>query len=94
MGGARKIPYPKHVWSPSGGWYSQPANWRANTAVALACIFGVSAIVFTISANLEERYHYPEPGRFYPSRYWSRGVIEHEKKMAEEAANKAKSESS
>ncbi|KAL9131617.1 MAG: hypothetical protein Q9217_000505 [Psora testacea] len=28
-----KIPYPKHVWSPSGGWYAQPANWKSNTAV-------------------------------------------------------------
>lgn len=81
MGGAaKKIPYPKHVWSPAGGWYAQPANWKANTAIAGACVFGIAALAFTISANLEDREHMPRPDRFYPSRYWSKQIIEHEKK--------------
>ena len=30
MGGGGKVPYPKHVWSPSGGWYAQPTRgWYA-----------------------------------------------------------------
>ncbi|RMZ11972.1 hypothetical protein D0862_02795 [Hortaea werneckii] len=55
--GGGKIPYPKHVWSPAGGWYAQPANWKQNTAV-------MGAVV---------------PDRFFPSRYWSREIREHER---------------
>ncbi|KAJ7782309.1 hypothetical protein DFH07DRAFT_790110 [Mycena maculata] len=42
MGGGGRYPYPKHVWSPAGGWWSQPANWKMNTfilscGIAVAC---------------------------------------------------------
>ena len=60
--------YPKHVWSPSGGWYAQPANWKMNTAILGAVMLGIGVIVFKISSELEERNRMPEPGRFYPSR--------------------------
>ncbi|KAJ5181882.1 hypothetical protein N7449_012029 [Penicillium cf. viridicatum] len=82
MGGGGKIPYPKEVWSPSGGWYAQPANWRANTAIMGAFIIGVAAITFSISADREYRDKMPEPGRFFPSRYWSRQIREHENQQA------------
>ncbi|MCJ1365810.1 hypothetical protein MMC16_004935 [Acarospora aff. strigata] len=68
--GGGKIPYPKHVWSPSGGWYAQPANWKANTAVMAGVIIGITAMVWSISADREVRTKFPEEGRFYPSR-WS-----------------------
>ncbi len=60
--------YPKHVWSPAGGWYSQPANWKGNTAVIGAVIFGLTAMMFKLSADREQRDKFPEQGRFYPSR--------------------------
>lgn len=60
--------YPKEVWSPSGGWYAQPANWRANTAIMGAFVIGVAAVAFSISADREYRDKMPEPGRFFPSR--------------------------
>ena len=60
--------YPKHVWSPAGGWYSQPANWKSNTAVVGFCIFVLTGIAFKYSADHEHRDRMPEPGRFYPSR--------------------------
>lgn len=60
--------YPKHVWSPAGGWYAQPSNWKANTAVFSLAIFGVTALVWKLSAEKEFRHKMPEPGRFYPSR--------------------------
>ena len=60
--------YPKHVWSPAGGWYAQPANWKANTAVMGLVIFGITAVVWSISADREYRTRFPEPGRFFPSR--------------------------
>jgi len=60
--------YPKHVWSPAGGWYAQPANWKANTAVFTVVIVGITAMVWSISAEREVRYKMPEPDRFFPSR--------------------------
>ena len=60
--------YPKHVWSPAGGWYAQPANWKANTAVMGVVIFGITAIAWNISAEREFRTRMPEKGRFFPSR--------------------------
>ncbi|BDD59778.1 hypothetical protein MAP00_004968 [Monascus purpureus] len=82
MGGGGKIPYPKEVWSPAGGWYCQPANWRANTVIAGACIIGIAAATWSLSAEREHRDKMPEPGRFFPSRYWSRQIIEYEKQQA------------
>ena len=60
--------YPKHVWSPAGGWYAQPANWKANTAIAGAVGASIVAMAWMVSARLEHRDKMPEPGRFFPSR--------------------------
>lgn len=60
--------YPKHVWSPAGGWYTQPANWKANVAVIGAVVLGMAALTWNSSAHREHRDHMPRPGRFYPSR--------------------------
>ncbi|KAF3903144.1 hypothetical protein ABW21_db0206841 [Orbilia brochopaga] len=69
MGGGGKIPYPKHVWSPAGGWYAQPKNWRQNSLTMAALGAGILVIVFSASTKLEHREHMPEKGRFYPSRW-------------------------
>lgn len=56
MGGGRRFHYPKYVWSPSGGWWNNPANWKKNTAIAFL-IMGISgAAVFKFSADNEVRY--------------------------------------
>ncbi|GJC78386.1 hypothetical protein ColLi_01224 [Colletotrichum liriopes] len=86
-GGGPKVPYPKHVWSPAGGWYAQPANWKRNTAVIGAVMAGVVAVIWKISAEKEVRYVMPQEGRFFPSRYWSKQLIEYDR---EQAARKAK----
>ncbi|KAI0794766.1 hypothetical protein C8Q74DRAFT_1193673, partial [Fomes fomentarius] len=50
-GGARyRYPYLKQVWSPAGGWWTRPAHWNSNTAIAFAEIFAVAYGVFTVSA--------------------------------------------
>ncbi|KAK5130508.1 hypothetical protein LTR08_001988 [Meristemomyces frigidus] len=84
--GGAKIPYPKHVWSPSGGWYAQPKNWKANTAIMSTVVVGICLMVGSVSADREYRDKMPEPNRFFPSRYWSRQIIEHERaqKLKEE----------
>lgn len=68
MGGGGKIPYPKHVWSPAGGWYGQPHNWKTNTAVCGLIIAVATGMLWKLSAEREVRYHMPEPDRFFPSR--------------------------
>ncbi|RVD89749.1 uncharacterized protein DFL_000742 [Arthrobotrys flagrans] len=78
MGGGGKIPYPKHVWSPAGGWYGQPKNWRANTLTMGALVLGICTMVFHTSSRIEHRELMPEKGRFFPSRWWSREIREHE----------------
>lgn len=91
--------YPKHVWSPAGGWYAQPKNWRANTAIMGGVIVGICLMVGSVSADREHRTRMPDvrlekkdpaaygttdndrvqPDRFFPSRYWSREIVEHER---------------
>jgi hypothetical protein len=68
MGGGGKIPYPKHVWSPSGGWYGQPKNWKSNTVIFSVLVAGIVAAGWKVSAEKELRDQMPEPGRFFPSR--------------------------
>merc|ERR1712029_18908 len=77
--GGGKILYPKHVWSPAGGWYAQPANWKQNTAVMGAVVVGICLMVGSVSADREHRDKMPDPDRFFPSRYWSREIREHER---------------
>lgn len=47
MGGGRRFHYPKWVWSPAGGWWANPENWKRNTAlygvfVGAFCLWGYS----------------------------------------------------
>lgn len=48
------------VWSPSGGWYAQPANWKANTAIMAGVMTAITAVVWKISAEREHRDRMPE----------------------------------
>lgn len=64
----QKKRYPKHVWSPSGGWYAQPANWKANTAIAGVVMAGVLAVTWKFSSERESWVRKPEPEQWFPSR--------------------------
>ncbi|KIW93554.1 uncharacterized protein Z519_06159 [Cladophialophora bantiana CBS 173.52] len=68
MGGGGKVPYPKHVWSPAGGWYAQPHNWRANTLVMGVVIAACAGLAWRVSAEREFRNKMPEKDVFFPSR--------------------------
>ncbi|RSL66449.1 hypothetical protein CEP53_003349 [Fusarium sp. AF-6] len=85
MGGGGKVPYPKHVWSPAGGWYAQPANWRANTLIAGVVMAGIVAVTWKFSAERETWAHRPEPGQWYASRRWSKQLVQWDKEDAEKA---------
>ena len=55
MGGDTKFPYPKWVWSPVGGWWCSPPNWRRNTAITAAGLVLTVGYVWSWSAALEVR---------------------------------------
>ncbi|CAK1360960.1 hypothetical protein CBER1_11515 [Cercospora berteroae] len=82
-GGGAKVPYPKHVWSPAGGWYSQPSNWKTNTAIMGGVIVGIVAMTWNLSANREFRNEMPQPDRFFPSRFWTKQIREYEAEQRE-----------
>mmetsp|Transcript_12801 Transcript_12801/g.18894 ORF Transcript_12801/g.18894 Transcript_12801/m.18894 type:complete len:89 (+) Transcript_12801:112-378(+) len=67
MGGP-KLNYPKYVWSPAGGWYANPPNWKRNTALALLGIVLSNAVVFSFSIKNEKRYI--KPTGWIPSMLW------------------------
>ena len=50
MGGGRRFPFPKSVWSPAGGWWAEPKNWKRNTAIA----FVVQAFILYHAYNWAE----------------------------------------
>ncbi|KAF4466179.1 hypothetical protein FALBO_6960 [Fusarium albosuccineum] len=85
MGGGGKIPYPKHVWSPAGGWYARPANWRGNTLIAGAVMASIVAVTWKFSAERETWAHKPSPTDFQPSRYWSKQLKQWDREDQEKA---------
>ncbi|KAF8125277.1 hypothetical protein EV363DRAFT_1176271, partial [Boletus edulis] len=52
-GGGARYPYPKHVWSPAGGWWTRPANWASNTAIAMTGILVIAYGVWSVNAERE-----------------------------------------
>ncbi|CEL53244.1 hypothetical protein RSOLAG1IB_06210 [Rhizoctonia solani AG-1 IB] len=70
MGGGGQFSYPKHVWTPSGGWWTRPHNWVANTFVVTAGIATLTYGVWQYSAKLEQRH--AEPVKWIPSMLWAR----------------------
>jgi len=50
------------VWTPAGGWWNNPKNWKMNTAIVGACIVASCMVVFNISASKERR---PIPPRYH-----------------------------
>ncbi|RUS15780.1 hypothetical protein BC937DRAFT_92004 [Endogone sp. FLAS-F59071] len=57
QGGVKRYPYPKEVWSPSGGWWSQPKAWKANTVITVIGLTVVTAGIWRVSAEREVHAH-------------------------------------
>lgn len=53
LGGDRKFHYPKYVWSPAGGWWHRPANWKANTRIAAVVLMATGLGIAMVSAEKE-----------------------------------------
>eukprot|EP00462_Mataza_sp_D1_P004572 CAMPEP_0175115686 /NCGR_PEP_ID=MMETSP0086_2-20121207/17744_1 /TAXON_ID=136419 /ORGANISM="Unknown Unknown, Strain D1" /LENGTH=107 /DNA_ID=CAMNT_0016395863 /DNA_START=27 /DNA_END=350 /DNA_ORIENTATION=+ len=57
MGGGGRYPYPKHVWSPAGGWWCHPKQWRQSTGRAFVAAGGFFAFVLWLERG-SGRGHY------------------------------------
>lgn len=57
MGEMEKFPYPRHTWSPAGGWWHEVPNWKSRLGVALVAI----AVVISPLAIYSERNHVKVP---------------------------------
>ncbi|PFH46415.1 hypothetical protein AMATHDRAFT_7852 [Amanita thiersii Skay4041] len=69
-GGGARYPYPKYVWSPSGGWWTRPTNWVSNTAIAFTGILALTYATWSVSAEYERRTI--QPIRDIPSMLWAK----------------------
>lgn len=52
MGGdghGSRFPYPKNVWTSSGGWWNNPVNWKRNTAIVALGIGAISLYLVKVS---------------------------------------------
>lgn len=59
MGGGRHFHFPKHVWSPAGGWWVNPTHWKRNTGFAFVGI-GLAFIAIA-KVSSEREVSDPEP---------------------------------
>ncbi|BGP39808.1 hypothetical protein JCM10449v2_003759 [Rhodotorula kratochvilovae] len=69
-GGGAQYPFPKEVWSPAGGWWSRPANWKSSTGLVFLGVGLATYGVWSLSAKKEWRH--TEPTRPIPSMIWAR----------------------
>ncbi|TNY23500.1 hypothetical protein DMC30DRAFT_414185 [Rhodotorula diobovata] len=69
-GGGAQYPYPKEVWSPAGGWWTRPANWKSSTGLVFLGVGLATYGVWSYSARKEWRH--TEPTRPIPSMMWAR----------------------
>merc|ERR1711935_613888 len=63
--GARRFEYPKYVWSPTGGWWNEPKNWRRNTALAAVSAVIPFSLFLYIGTQIERRPRPPRSHTWY-----------------------------
>lgn len=68
------------VWSPSGGWWSNPAQWKRNTGIAGAVVAVLAVGIFRVSAAKERRPLAPHT--HIPSQYWCKHAVEDDPSLA------------
>ena len=82
MGGGAPFPYPKWVWTPTGGWYCNPHHWQRNTAVVGLGICAIMAVVSNFSRNNERRPMPPMDVGSCPSQSWCKHAVEDDPRLA------------
>ena len=71
-GGGAHPPSPNHVWTPAGGWFPDPPQWKRNTVYAFLALGAGFLYVGSHSVQLEERPVAPKHA--IPSAMWSSSV--------------------
>ena len=62
------------VWTPAGGWWVSPKNWKMNTAVCAASVAASCLYLFSVSIEKERR---PLPPAWHiPSQKWCKHAKE------------------
>uniref|UniRef100_A0A7S2HE86 Uncharacterized protein n=1 Tax=Haptolina brevifila TaxID=156173 RepID=A0A7S2HE86_9EUKA len=79
--GAANFPYPKWVWSPTGGWWPNPPKWKRNTALVAGAWAVILGITIKWSSANERR---PLPPVVYPipSQYWCKHAAADDARLA------------
>ncbi|OMH84533.1 hypothetical protein AX774_g1938 [Zancudomyces culisetae] len=72
-------PYPKNVWSPAGGWWSQPKAWKRNSVIVGLGTTVLTGFLFYKSAQIERRTSYPTD--WVPSMLWAKQFKEDDPKF-------------
>ena len=90
--GAVSFPYPKWVWTPTGGYWCNPPNWKRNTAICAGvwavCLF----FTFKFSIKNERRFCPPVDAAYpIPSQYWCEHAVEDDPRRASAATRTAPS---
>eukprot|EP00429_Kryptoperidinium_foliaceum_P009399 CAMPEP_0176007268 /NCGR_PEP_ID=MMETSP0120_2-20121206/3145_1 /TAXON_ID=160619 /ORGANISM="Kryptoperidinium foliaceum, Strain CCMP 1326" /LENGTH=78 /DNA_ID=CAMNT_0017340023 /DNA_START=84 /DNA_END=320 /DNA_ORIENTATION=- len=62
--------YVPKVWTPYGGWWANPANWKRNTGFAGVAIGVIFMGLFSVSAARERRP--VAPYKHIPSQMWAK----------------------
>ncbi|SHO76330.1 Uncharacterized protein MSYG_0668 [Malassezia sympodialis ATCC 42132] len=76
MGAGPRYPYPKEVWTPTGGWWTRPKNWASNTFVIASGVGVICYGLWQLSSDREWRHQAPiHP---IPSQMWARQFREGE----------------
>jgi hypothetical protein len=61
MGAVSKFPYPKHTWSPAGGWWNEPKNWKNRTGILFGAFALLSIPLISFSNKHKKSYsHLPQ----------------------------------
>ena len=78
--GAANFPYPKWVWSPAGGWWCEPKNWKRNTAMMAGAWAVAAALLARFSMANERRIAAPADYPI-PSQFWCKHAVEDDPRL-------------
>eukprot|EP00794_Sanderia_malayensis_P008106 gene8105-8975_t len=79
MGGMKKFDYPKYVWSPCGGWWCQPRNWKRNLVIAYAVAF--LACIPVVKYGLDNERRIIPPHKVVPWQKWAKHAEEDDPRL-------------
>lgn len=79
--GAVSFPYPKWVWSSSGGYWKNPAQWKRNTAIVAVGWVASLAMICSFGSK-HERCYLPPVDYPIPSQYWRKHAVADDPRLA------------